>query len=72
MNWAPRTGKCYIGAISAVFLVISYVIFIIVLYVFSGALSTGGEEWLKHITGHTAEWWSIQTRPLFPVHVCDV
>jgi hypothetical protein len=48
----------YKGGISAIVLVISYII-IIVLYVFSGTPPTGGEEWLKHITGHTAEWWSI-------------
>jgi Domain of unknown function (DUF4386) len=46
------------SGISAIILVISYII-IIVLYVFSGVPPTGGEEWLKHITGHTAEWWSI-------------
>jgi len=44
--------------ISATILVISYII-IIVLYVFSGVPPTGGEELLKHIREHTAEWWSI-------------
>jgi hypothetical protein len=46
------------SGISAIILVISYIL-IIVLYVFTGAPPTGGEEWLKHITGHTMEWWSI-------------
>ena len=44
--------------ISAIILVVSYII-IIVLYVFSGVPPSGGEEWLKHIEGHTPEWWSI-------------
>jgi hypothetical protein len=47
-----------VSGISAVILVISYII-IIVLYVSSGVPPTGGEEWLKHITGYTTEWWSI-------------
>ena len=47
-----------VSGMSAIILVISYII-IIVLYIFSGVPPTGGEEWLEHITGHTAEWWSI-------------
>ena len=47
-----------VSGMSAIILVISYII-IIVLYVFSGVPPTGGEEWLKYISGHIAEWWSI-------------
>jgi hypothetical protein len=46
------------GGLSAIVLVISYVV-IIVLYVFTGAPPNGGEQWLNHIEGHTVEWWSI-------------
>src|SRR5258708_31124819 len=47
-----------VSGMSAITLVISYII-IIVLYVVTGVPPAGGEEWLRHITGHTAEWWSI-------------
>ena len=46
------------SGISAIILVISYII-IIALYVLSGVPPKGGEDWLKHIIGHTGEWWSI-------------
>ena len=46
------------SGISAIILVIAYIV-IIVVYIFSGVPPTGGEEWLKHIIGHASEWWSI-------------
>ena len=51
-------GLYRLGGISAIALGLSYVI-ITVLYILSGALPTGGEEWLRHLAQHTAEWWGI-------------
>src|SRR4051812_12024122 len=55
---SERRALYKVSGISAIILVISYII-VIVLYVFSGVPPTGGEAWLKYITRHTAEWWSI-------------
>jgi hypothetical protein len=53
-------GVYRVGGLSAIVLGMSYII-ITVLYVLSvsGALPSGGEEWLKHLAGHTSEWWGI-------------
>ena len=51
-------GLCRLGGISAIALGLCYVI-ITALYILSGALPTGGEEWLRHLAKHTAEWWGI-------------
>lgn len=55
----PDTSGLYrIGGVSALVLGISYII-ITVLYVRGGALPGGTEEWLRHLAGHTNEWWAI-------------
>jgi hypothetical protein len=52
-------GLYRIGGVSAIVLGMSYII-ITVLYFMSGTtLPESGEEWLKHIAGHTTEWWAI-------------
>src|SRR4249919_3685915 len=53
-----ENGLYRLGGISAIVLGLSYVI-ITVLYVLGGALPTSGEEWLRHLAKHTAEWWGI-------------
>jgi hypothetical protein len=55
----PNRNLLYqMSGISAIILVISYVI-ITTVYAIGGALPIGGEEWLKHLIGHAAEWWTI-------------
>jgi Domain of unknown function (DUF4386) len=49
---------CQVSGLSAIILVISYII-ITVLYVLGGVPPKGGEEWLKHLAGHATEWWAI-------------
>ncbi|NPV91032.1 MAG: DUF4386 family protein [Firmicutes bacterium] len=53
-----KSGLYRAGGVSALVLGISYII-ITVLYVIGGALPGGVEEWLRHLAGHTDEWWSI-------------
>ena len=51
-------GLYRVGGVSAIVLGMSYII-ITALYALGGALPGGAEEWLKHLAGHTAEWWAI-------------
>jgi hypothetical protein len=51
-------GLYRLGGVSAIVLGTSYII-ITVLYVLSGALPSGGEEWLKHLAKYTLEWRAI-------------
>jgi hypothetical protein len=51
-------GLYRMGGISAIVLGMSYII-ITVLYALSGALPSGGEEWLNHISRHILEWRAI-------------
>jgi hypothetical protein len=52
------SGLYRTGGVSALALGISYII-ITVLYILGGALPGEAEEWLRHLAGHTNEWYAI-------------
>lgn len=47
-----------VGGVSALILGKAYVA-VTVLYVLSGAWPVGGENWLRYLSVHAAEWWAI-------------
>src|SRR3989442_393947 len=51
-------GLYRLGGISAVVLGVAYV-GIIAVYVLTGVPPSEAEQWLKYLSGHTTEWWTI-------------